>query len=188
MKMKIRELTPLDAGLYRALRIQALSEWPPAFGSPVEEEEKKTISETEVFLEGSKNRRLFGAFKKSSLIGIVRYSRYSGSNEGHRSYIAGLYVDPSHRGQGNGRALLERCLREAKNDDSIRRVNLTVVSAQLAAIRLYESLGFVRCGTDYEAFRAKDQFFDELLMTMPIKKDDSNKCLEQSKKPSSEIR
>ena len=166
--MKIRELTSLDAGCYRTLRIQALSEWPPAFGSAVEEEEKKTITETENFLSATKDRKLLGAFVGSSLIGSVRYSRYSGSNEGHRSYIAGLYVDPGHRGKGVGRALLERCLSEAENDEAIRRVNLTVVAAQMAAIRLYESVGFVKCGTDYEAFSADGQFFDELLMTLPL--------------------
>lgn len=180
--MEIRELTSLDARIYRELRIQGLSEWPPAFGTPTEEEENKAITETERFLTGSNDRRLFGAFANSNLIGIVRHSRYSGSNEGHRSYIAGLYVDPSHRGLGVGRALLEKCINESKSDGTIRRINLTVVSGQLAAIRLYESIGFVKCGTDYEAFSANGQFFDELLMTMPVKTNSSNKCSESKLK------
>lgn len=47
--MEIRELTSLDAATYRTLRVQALSEWPPAFGSLAEEESKKPITETESF-------------------------------------------------------------------------------------------------------------------------------------------
>ncbi|MGJ8678666.1 MAG: hypothetical protein ACSHX0_14240 [Akkermansiaceae bacterium] len=46
--------------------------------------------------------------------------------------------------------------------------NWTVVSDQLAAIRLYEPLGFVECGIDYEAFSTRGQFFDEILMTKPV--------------------
>ena len=166
--MEIRELKSSDATSYRKLRLQALAEWPPAFGSPVEEENEKPMKETESFLIGTRDRKLFGTFVGSMLTGTVRYSRYSGSNEGHRAYVAGLYVDPDHRGQGAGRALLERTIDESKNDKTIRRLNLTVVSDQSTAIRLYESLGFVECGTDYEAFSARGQFFDEILMTKPV--------------------
>ncbi|MDA3832183.1 MAG: GNAT family protein [Spirochaetales bacterium] len=163
--MEIRELRSSDAASYRQLRLQALAEWPPAFGSPVEEEREKPIEDIESFLIGTRDRKLFGAFAGSILLGIVRYSRYSGSNERHRAYVAGLYVDPGHRGQGVGRALLEKVLNESHKDPTIRRINLTVVSDQSKAIRLYESLGFVECGTDYEAFSARGQFFDEILMT-----------------------
>jgi len=166
--MEIRELKPSDAAPYRALRIQALREWPPAFGAPAEEEEVKPLSETESFLIGSKNQKLFGAFVDGVLIGTVRCSRYSGSNESYRFYLAGFYVKPNHRSQGIGRALLTASIEEAKKDPIVRRINLTVVSAQSEAIQLYESMGFSRCGVDYEAFSARGQFFDELLMTKPI--------------------
>ena len=166
--MKIRELTSADAVPYRTLRVQALTEWPPAFGSPVAEEKGKPVEETESFLKGSKDRKLFGSFDGHKLTGIVRYSRYSGSNEGHRAYIAGLYVDPDHRGQGIGRALLARGIEESKKDKEIRRINLTVVSEQFAAIKLYESMGFEKCGVDYEAFLERGHYFDEILMTKPM--------------------
>jgi len=172
--MEIRELNPSDTASYRILRVQALNEWPPAFGSPASEEKEKSIKETESFLSGSKERKLFGSFDGDKLTGIVRHSLYSGSNEGHRAYIAGLYVEPGHRGQGIGRALLARGIEESKKNKEIRRVNLTVVSNQSAAISLYESMGFEKCGIDYEAFSAKGQYFDEILMTKPIKRSQSN--------------
>ncbi|MDF1811505.1 MAG: GNAT family N-acetyltransferase [Verrucomicrobiales bacterium] len=172
--MEIRELKSFDATSYRELRVQALAEWPPGFGSLVGEEKEKAMEETESFLTGTTDRKLFGAFAGSMLTGTVRYSRYSGSNEGHRAYIAGLYVDPGHRRKGAGRALLEKAIDESKKDQTIRRINLTVVSDQSMAIRLYQSLGFVECGIDYEAFSARGLFFDEILMTKQIERSTGN--------------
>ena len=163
--MNIRNLSPTDAVHYRKLRLQALHEWPPAFGSPANEEEKKSVEEMANFLKETGDRKLFGAFVDSALVGMVRHSRYSGSNEGHRSYVASFYVDPGFRGHGTGRALLTAAINDAENDEVIQRINLTVVSSQAPAIQLYESVGFSKCGTDYEAFSARDEFFDELLMT-----------------------
>ncbi len=176
--MEIRELTSSDTASYRPLRIQALAEWPPAFGSPAIEEKEKSTTEIERFLNGSKERKLFGSFEDHKLTGIVRYSLYSGSNENHRAYIAGLYVDPDYRGQGVGRALLKKGIEEAKKNKEVRRINLTVVSGQKAAIKLYESMGFEKCGIDYEAFSAKGRYFDEILMTKPMMKNQSNQALQ----------
>jgi len=172
--MEIRLLQASDAVPYKSLRLQALSEWPPAFGALPEEEEAKEISSVAASLEATENRLFFGAFLSDSLIGVLRYSRYSGENEGHRSYIAGLYVVPVHRRQGVGRALIEAAIHEARNDSRIRRLNLMVVSGQTAARTLYESLGFEECGTDYEAFEARGSYFDEIMMTLPMRKGESN--------------
>jgi len=172
--MNIRLLQGSDAVPYKELRIQAVSEWPPAFGVIPEEEEAKEITSIARSLEHSENRSFWGAFSSGALIGILRYSRYSGENEGHRAYIAGLYVAPECRGQGVGRSLVEYAIREARNDPRIRRLNLTVVSGQAAARRLYESLGFEECGIDFEAFEARGSYFNEIMMTLPIGSGKSN--------------
>lgn len=166
--MLIRQLNSSDASIYRTLRIQALTELPPAFGSPSIEEQQKPLEETANSLIGTNDRALFGVFIDSSLVGMIRHSRYTGFNEGHRSYIAGFYVDPSHRGKGLGRALLEKAISLAERDEKIRRINLSVVSTQAAAIGLYESMGFSKCGTSFEEFYAEGQFHDEILMTKSL--------------------
>ena len=173
--MEIKLLQCSNAGPYKNIRIQALSEWPPAFGALPEEEEAKEISSVAAFLEPTENRLFFGAFSSDSLIGVLRDSRYAGENEGHRSYIAGLYVVPDCRGQGAGRLLVESAIREARKDARIRRLNLMVVSGQKAARALYESLGFEVCGTDFEAFEARGLFFDEIMMTLTVRNGESNK-------------
>ena len=55
--------------------------------------------------------------------------------------MAELYVVPARRGQGLGRALMEAALREAKRRGA-DTVDIGVDEPDVAARRLYESLGF----------------------------------------------
>ncbi|NJO40268.1 MAG: GNAT family N-acetyltransferase [Cyanobacteria bacterium CRU_2_1] len=64
--------------------------------------------------------------------------------------------------------MVKEALNWAANMQSIRRVNLTVVTQQEAAICLYRSLGFRIYGTEQEAFLKAGRFYDEHLMTLPI--------------------
>jgi len=60
---------------------------------------------------------------------------------GLECYLAELYVTPERRGQGLGRALMEAALREAR-DRGADTMDIGVDEPDLAARRLYESLGF----------------------------------------------
>jgi RimJ/RimL family protein N-acetyltransferase len=169
---KVRVLTFADAEAYREVRLQALHEHPPAFGSIPEDE--PSLSETAVRLVASDDRCFFGAFQDEQLIGIVRLSRYEAPNEKHRAYLGGLYVLPLFRRNGCGRALVEQVLsrsrsvseRESADIPGIRRINLTVVTQQEAALRLYQSLGFQIYGTEQETFSRAGHFYDEHLLTL----------------------
>jgi ribosomal protein S18 acetylase RimI-like enzyme len=67
---------------------------------------------------------------------------------GLECYLAELYVAPARRGQGLGRALMEAVLREAR-DRGADTMDIGVDEPDLAARRLYESLGFTnRAGED----------------------------------------
>jgi ribosomal protein S18 acetylase RimI-like enzyme len=67
---------------------------------------------------------------------------------GLECYLAELYVTPARRGQGLGRALMEAALREAR-DRGADTMDIGVDEPDLAARRLYESLGFTnRSGGD----------------------------------------
>lgn len=162
----VRALVPADAEVYRTVRLRALAEQPPAFGTPPEDE--PDLAATRLRLVESEDRCFFGAFVGEELAGMVRFSRYSAANEKHRAFLAGLYVVPSCRGAGLGRALVEAALARARSDGRLRRVNLTVVSRQQAAVRLYESLGFRAYGVEVEAFSSGGKFYDEILMTLPL--------------------
>jgi ribosomal protein S18 acetylase RimI-like enzyme len=60
---------------------------------------------------------------------------------GLECYLAELYVTPARRGQGLGRALMEAALREAR-ERGADTMDIGVDEPDLAARRLYESLGF----------------------------------------------
>ena len=60
---------------------------------------------------------------------------------GLECYLAELYVAPASRGQGLGRALMEAALRQAR-DRGADTMDIGVDEPDLAARRLYESLGF----------------------------------------------
>ncbi|NJK49282.1 GNAT family N-acetyltransferase [Candidatus Gracilibacteria bacterium] len=168
----VRVLTSADTEAYRSVRLQALYEQPPAFGSLPEVE--PNLSETAAKLAKSNDRCFFGAFQGEQLIGIIRISRYEAPNEKHRAYIAGLYVLPSFRCQGYGKALVREALRWAAIASGIRRVNLTVVTQQEMAIRLYQSFGFHVYGTEQETFSRDGQFYDEYLMTLELNSDNDH--------------
>lgn len=161
-----RVLTPADAAAYRSVRLRALHERPPAFGSLPEME--PDLAETAVRLAESKDRCFLGAFQSKQLIGIIRLSRYEAINEKHRAYLAGLYVLPKFRRLGCGRALVSQALHRAAMTSGIRRVNLTVVTQQKNAIRLYQSFGFRIYGTEQETFTKDGQYYDEHLMTLEL--------------------
>ena len=62
-------------------------------------------------------------------------------SSGLECYLAELYVRPSERGGGLGRALMNAALREARAEGA-DRMEVGVDEPNLAARRLYESLGF----------------------------------------------
>ena len=162
----IRTLTPADVQEYRILRLAALQEQPPAFGTPAAKEERLSIESIAARLQESEDTYILGAFADDMLVGIIRFARFDEANEKHRGFMAGLYVKPDWRQRGIARSLATAVLVRARQDAGLRRIHLTVVTAQDAAIQLYKSLGFGIYGTEQEAFSNQGRFYDEHLMEL----------------------
>ncbi len=162
----IGTLIPADVEEYRLLRLAALHEQPPAFGTPVEKEKKLSLEAMASRLQESEATYLLGAFAKHILGGTIRFSLFEEANEKHRGFIAGLYVKPDFRQRGIARALVTEVILRARQDSDLRRIHLTVVTAQEFAIQLYKSFGFCIYGTEREAFSKAGQFYDEHLMEL----------------------
>ncbi|MBN1982019.1 MAG: GNAT family N-acetyltransferase [Chitinivibrionales bacterium] len=169
-KCFIRQLLLNDAEEYLKLRLQALREDPPAFGSlPEDEDDLKLIRNK---INNNENNKYYGAFTGNQLSGIIRFSLNTGKNELHRSYVGGLYVDPKFRGRGYGKKLIQHAIKMASKNKKIRRVYLSVVTNQKTAIVLYLSLGFRIYGTEEETFSKNGVFYDEYLMSLKMHGDD----------------
>ena len=80
----------------------------------------------------------------------------------HRGSL-GIGILPAYRGRGVGRQLLRTCIDRAKKS-GLTRIELEVRADNVPAIRLYESMGFVREGVKSKGMRIDGEYFDTLIM------------------------
>src|SRR5437870_1677193 len=111
--MDIRRLGPDDAPAYRALRMRALWEFPEAFTSSWEEDEKQPIEVWEVRLAGE-HSLFWGAFDEGQLCGMVGLERERRAKNSHKATVIGMYVSQEYFGTGMGRALIDALIAEAR--------------------------------------------------------------------------
>ena len=84
-----------------------------------------------------RNRGLsFVSVDRSTLVGAVLCG-----HDGRRGYLHHLAVAPSHRGQGIGRALAQRCL-AALAREGIRKCHLFVLTGNARARRFWQRVGW----------------------------------------------
>lgn len=83
----------------------------------------------------------------------------------HRASV-GLSVAREWRGQGIGRALMQRVITWARESGVITRLELEVLVRNEPAIHLYERLGFEREGIRRRGLLRHGEYLDEILMGM----------------------
>ena len=162
--MTIRRLTASDATEFQALRLAALLDTPEAFGSSHEEEKDLPLAAIRSRLDERPGHAVFGSFDGDTLVGIVGFARESLLKMAHKGRVWGLYVATSARGRGLARALMQAALAHARATPGIAKVTLDVDAANVAAIALYESLGFVAFAREADAMRVAGQPREDLQM------------------------
>lgn len=165
--MEIKLLTAADAAAYWELRLEALQLSPEAFGSSYEEAIQRInpIEQVENNLRTEGNYT-FGAFNQNQLIGMVTLVQESSLKFKHRGNIYAMYVSPKVRGKGVGKALITEAINKAKTIEGIEKLNLTVVSTNEPAKKLYTQLGFKVFGVEEKALKVGDTYYDENLMVL----------------------
>jgi ribosomal protein S18 acetylase RimI-like enzyme len=165
--MEIRKLKSSDAEDYVRLRLEALRENPEAFATTYEEtvsighevlvqKTAKQLSSQEAFT--------IGAFVEDQLVGVATFMREQKTKLRHKGSVFAMYVTPSKRGKGIGKRLLEELVERAKKLNGLEQLHLTVVAKNEAAVQLYRSLGFEVYGTERNAMKFEEQYWDEWLM------------------------
>lgn len=169
--MNIRVLTESDAQLYQEFRLRALKTNPEAFGSTYEREEKFSLETIKERLRSSEDKFVLGSFDEHDLLaGMVVFMRENGVKTAHKGSVYGLYVDPTLRGKGIGKSLLLELIKKAKKCSGLEQINLTVVSQNRTAKKLYKSLGFEIFCTERNALKYNGEYFDEDLMAFNLPK------------------
>src|SRR5947209_19249957 len=157
--LQIRRLEASDAALYRDIRLEALKKNPEAFGSTFERENAQPLSWFEAVVVRAD---IFGAFLDGALVGIAGYAAQEGSKQAHEGLLWGMYVRTAGRNASLGKRLVAAVLDHARG--RVEMVQLTVVSENEAARRLYGAMGFVEYGYEKRALKQGGRYYDDVLM------------------------
>ncbi|MEK3724771.1 GNAT family N-acetyltransferase [Paenibacillus sp. FSL H8-0034] len=173
--MNIRYLGPTDADIYRQLRLRSLQENPEAFLTTYDIQQAKPLEAFQQNLQRTAMNFTLGCFTEAQeLAGIVTFVRESNPKITHKGTIYAMYVCPEFRGQRIGYALLTELIEQAKQCPGLEQINLTVVSTNHAAKKLYESVGFTTYGTERNAMKSHGQYSDDDLMVIRLYPTNSN--------------
>jgi ribosomal protein S18 acetylase RimI-like enzyme len=174
--MLYRRLLASDVETYRALRLEMLRAHPDAFLTSAEEFEARSLDEIARSLGHDSSdhpeTQILGAFDavspsvgaplplQAALVGSVGFSRLTRDKQRHLADIWGVYVRASARGQGAGKALFNLALKTLKGF-GVELVQLGVGAHNVAARKLYASVGFVKTGVLPKALRVNGKTYDE---------------------------
>jgi ribosomal protein S18 acetylase RimI-like enzyme len=159
----LRRLAPDDAALYRDIRLEGLAESPDAFSSTLDAEEDRPLG---AFAQRLADSCVIGAFSGSHLVGVAGFYVQAGPKHAHKGALWGMYVRPGYRSFGLGRMLVEAIIEHAR--ERVELLQLLVVSDNLPARRLYESLGFVEYGAEWHATKHRGLYHNDVMMVLPL--------------------
>jgi ribosomal protein S18 acetylase RimI-like enzyme len=164
----IRPLAEADADLYRALRLEVLRDSPDSFSASIAEEE--AISDEEMVRRAAPDAPsvTFGAFAGERLVGMATYIQNTREKTRHKGAMVAVYVAPDWRAAKLGRKLVERVIAHAQALGVM--LQCTVTAENVAARRLYHSLGFLPYGLERHALCVDGRFLDEELLVLDLRR------------------
>lgn len=162
-EVNIRRLSAADAALYREIRLEALRLAAEGFSSTFARESAKPLA---WFARRLDNSAVFGAIAGGDLLGIAGFFVKPGQKEAHKGVLVGLYVRADRRRAGIGQRLGEAVVEHARRQ--VELLQLSVVSGNEPARRLYAKLGFIVYGLEKHALKQDGRYWDEVLMVKSL--------------------
>lgn len=101
----------------------------------------------------------YGALEGDDLIGLITLQHESTAKIRHRATIYALYVSGMKQGKGVGKALVTVAIEKARCLGEIEKINLSVISANEPAKRLYLKLGFQTFGFEEKAIKLGNKYY-----------------------------
>lgn len=133
------------------------------------EETDFTAEAAEAMISDIAERReefLIGAFYKEQMIGCVMVLKEGNHIKFRHKAGIGIFILQRYCGIGLGRQLMEYAIENARKTE-LEQLELGVFDDNVAAIRLYEKLGFCEWGREPHAFKLKDgSYRDEIQMVL----------------------
>ncbi len=123
--INLERAAPVDAELYYRLEQTVAGQKTYSTFTDVEKIKKKLTENIVYFIELS-----------NEYVGAVEYE----FPESNHAYISGLFVDPKYQKQGIAKQVMNLILEELKG---VQKIDLVVHPENIAAVHLYQSLGFV---------------------------------------------
>jgi GNAT superfamily N-acetyltransferase len=163
--MHVTVLDSTHAAAYRGLMLEACEQASDAFTTTAAERRAEPESwwiRRIGSADGSTTA--FGAWDAGSLVGSVALEYAIKPKTRHSALVLGMYVRPSHRGRGLGRALLAAAVAAASARQGLLVLTLTLTEGNDAALRLYRAAGFAVWGVEPLAIRAESGFKGRLHM------------------------
>ena len=144
-RFSIRSLRTDEWALLKELRIQALEDTPDAFAQTIDEvrDEPEAYWQQLAMNLRFPHHAFFVAFVRDKPTGIA-YGRLE-AEERTVAHVGSMWVNPTARGTGIGKKLLERVMSWAVGQRATR-IKLWVTMGNSPATKLYESSGFVPTG------------------------------------------
>ncbi len=156
----------------KQLRLEALLTESSAFASSYEDElafaDEVWIGRAKSAYERDGNITFF-AEVDGELVGMAGAGWSAKAKLRHVAGVYGVYVSPDQRGRGLAPRLMRRLLAELRSMGQIEKVSLMVNTEALAAIRLYEKLGFEIVGTARRELRVDGRYYDLHTMELHFK-------------------
>ncbi|MCV2422455.1 GNAT family N-acetyltransferase [Paucibacter sp. DJ2R-2] len=170
---QIRLMREADLPAYKQLRDGMLAGHPEAFTSDARTELLRDAESYRGRLsggDGGANLFTLTAWLDGQLVGAISCEHEARVKVRHVAHIVGMMVSDGLHGRGVGRQLLQRALMLLEGEPVLELVTLSVTSSNLAAVRLYESCGFIRYGRLMGAIKLPDgRLVDKDLMSRRLR-------------------
>jgi len=160
--MQVIQITQDRWQEYRELRLKALMDNPLAFDSSPKEEGQLSDEEWKEKLHEPNDFKVF-VEDNGRLVAKMEVEWNMREKVRHIAEVYGVYIDPTYRGQGLGKMLMDEIERLAK-DHGIEKLWLDVVVTQEPAKKLYRKLGFREIGRTEKSIKVDGKYYDKLLM------------------------
>lgn len=156
----IRKLGSGDARILQACRLAALQESPEAFVATYAEVKHTPVLALEAELDDA-DIHYVGAFVDGRLVGFARCVRPVRKARRHTAEVRSVFVHTAHRGNHVATRLLAQLIADARAE-GLETLTLLVLADNVAARRLYESLGFRPIGTEQRAVKRDHGYVDQV--------------------------